>query len=100
MHDPYAKKMQSLTETMLSGPGQLAPEVRKAAASGRGVPEVLASYVGKVARHAYKVTDGDVQALREAGYTEDQIFELTACTALGSALLRLEQGLKPLQGGD
>jgi alkylhydroperoxidase family enzyme len=100
MHDPYAQMMQRVKQSVLDGPGTLDPAVRKAAAANEGVPAPLASYVDKVARHAYKVTDADVEALRRAGYTDDQLFELTASAALGAALLRLDRGLAALQGGE
>jgi alkylhydroperoxidase family enzyme len=44
------------------------------------------------------VTDEDIGALREAGYTEDQIFEATVSVALGTALMRLEAGMTALRG--
>lgn len=52
----------------------------------------------KVARHAYTVTDGDIAALREAGYSEDAIFEITLSAAVGAGLARLERGLAVLRG--
>lgn len=57
------------------------------------IPAALQTYVDKVARHAYKVTDEDVEVLKRAGYSEDAIFELTGAAALGAAILRLERGL-------
>lgn len=71
-----------------------------AAAAGRepgiedgSIPAELRSYLGKVNRYAYKVTDGDVEVLKEQGYSEDAIFELTVCAAVGAGLGRMEQGL-------
>jgi alkylhydroperoxidase family enzyme len=52
-------------------------ELRAAAAGQRGAPEVMAPYLAKVRERAYAVTDADVRALREAGYSEDDIFERT-----------------------
>ena len=43
-------------------------------------------YVKKVAKHAYEVTDKDMTALRQAGYSDDQIFEATVSAALGVVL--------------
>jgi len=51
-----------------------------------------------VARHAYKLTDDDLTALRRAGSSEDAIFEITVSSALGAALDRLERGLAALRG--
>jgi alkylhydroperoxidase family enzyme len=61
------------------------------------VPEELTRYVDKVAKHAYKVTDADVEALHLAGYSEDAIFEITLSAALGAGLARLERGLEALR---
>ena len=43
----------------------------------------------KVRRHAYRVVDADVEALRAAGWSEEQLFELTVATALSVGLERL-----------
>ena len=98
--DPHATNMQHVVEAVLASPGTLDPGIRRAAAQGADVPEALRSYLDKVARHAYKVTDEDVQALRTAGYSEDQIFEATVSCALGACLRRLEAGLSAIDGGE
>lgn len=83
---------------MLEEPGALEPAIRRAAAAGEGVPRDAAGYVNKVRRHAYRVTDADVDALRAAGYSEDQIFEMTVAAAHGAAAERLRSGLDALGG--
>jgi hypothetical protein len=50
----------------------------------------------KVARHAYRITDEDVGALRSNGYSEDAIFEVTLAAAIGAGLARMERGLAAL----
>jgi alkylhydroperoxidase family enzyme len=97
--DPHATGMYRLVDAVLAGPGTLDPSIRRAAADGADVPEALRGYLDKVARHAYKVTDEDVEALRAAGYSEDQIFEATVSCALGACLRRLEAGLSAIEGG-
>lgn len=62
------------------------------------LPEALRAFVDTVARHAYRITDEDVAALRRAGYGEDAIFELTASAAVGAGCGRLERGLAALRG--
>ena len=85
-------------------PGDTDPELRAAVGRYAAVlggrpgdapelPDDLRAYVEKLARHAYKVTDADVDGLREAGYSEDAIFELTLAAALGAAQARLSAGL-------
>jgi alkylhydroperoxidase family enzyme len=82
------------------GPSEsTAPALRRAAADQRlaEVPVNLRDYVAKVAQHAYKVTDEDVEALKQAGYSEDQIYEITAAAAVGAALKRLERATQVLE---
>jgi alkylhydroperoxidase family enzyme len=94
--DPYGSKVRQLKEAVLSGPGTLDPTVRKAASLAAELPDVLGPYVKKVATHAYTVTDQDIAALHQAGYSDDQIFEVTVSAALGAGLVRLESGLRAL----
>ena len=81
----------------MEGPGQLDREIRQAAFSGAEVPPDATAYVEKIRRHAYKVTDGDVEALLAAGWSEDQVFELTVATALGEGYRRIEAGLREVE---
>ncbi len=53
-------------------------------------------YVDKVIDQADAVTDDDVARLRQAGLSEDHIFELTLCAGVGAALGRFEAGLRAL----
>ncbi len=67
---------------------------------GEDIAPDLAAYVDKVARHAYKVTDEDLAALKRAGNSDDVLFETTVAAALGAALGRLERGLSALRGDE
>ncbi len=96
----YAERVRRVQERALSGPGTLDAGVRRAAAGEGALPQDLRSYVTKVRLHAYRVTDEDVAALRDARYTEDQIFELTICAALGAGRTRVEAALAALRGAD
>lgn len=61
------------------------------------VPEDLVAFVDKVTQHAYKIVDEDFERLRGAGYSEDELFEITVAAALGASLGRFERGLQALQ---
>ena len=53
----------------------------------------------KINRHAYKVTEGDIQALKQAGCSEDEIFEAVAVTALFNFMDRMADALgAPVEG--
>ena len=96
--DPrFAEKLRDLEHRVLDRSGALDPTIRHAAARGDGLPPELATYVDKVRRHAYLTTDGDIDALRSAGYAEDQIFELTVAAAYGAAAMRLRAGMDALE---
>ena len=74
----------------------LVERLREAARPEREPPSELASYLDKVRRNAYAVTDDDIQALKHAGYSEDVIFEQTVSVAAAAGLERLEAGLRVL----
>lgn len=107
MERRYADRVTSLREAVESGPGRSDPQLRQAVvtraresahgATSTALPDHLTGYVDKVALHAYKVTDGDVDSLKASGHSEDEIFELTIAAAVGSALERLELGLNALE---
>jgi len=105
----YQENLTTLVDTVLSGPAETtselrhAVEARAAALSGRRntdviVPDELSGWVEKVARDAYRTTDEDVESLKAAGYSEDQLFELTVAAALGASRARLERALATLGG--
>jgi alkylhydroperoxidase family enzyme len=60
------------------------------------VPPEFETYLEKVRAGAYTVTDADVDALKAAGYSDDEIFEQTVSAAVSAGLLRLEAGLEAL----
>jgi alkylhydroperoxidase family enzyme len=53
-------------------------------------PAALAPYLAKVHERASTVTDADVDALKDAGVTEDEIFEATVSAAIMEGLRRLD----------
>jgi alkylhydroperoxidase family enzyme len=71
----------------------LVERLREAARPDREAPADLAPYLDKVRRNAYSVTDEDVRALKEVGYSEDVIFEQTVSVAVAAGLERLKAGL-------
>jgi alkylhydroperoxidase family enzyme len=74
----------------------LIAELREAAQPGRAAPDAMAEYLDKVRRNAPTVTDADVEALKAAGFSEDEIFEQTVATAVAAGLERLDAGMATL----
>jgi len=75
---------------------RLIAALRVAAQPDRPVPPDFAAYVEKVRTRAYTVTDSDVDALKAAGHSEDEIFEQTISAAVYAGLLRLDAGLEAM----
>lgn len=51
-----------------------------------------------MAYQSYKVTDSDIAAVKATGVTEDQLFELLICGAVGQASRQYQSGLTALAG--
>ncbi|HEY6635173.1 MAG TPA: hypothetical protein VI141_06125 [Acidimicrobiia bacterium] len=85
--------LEQLRSRILDGPGQLENSIRQAAflEDVASLSEPTGSYVDKVHRHAYEMTNEDTQELLDAGMSEDQIFELTVAAALGAGMSRFER---------
>jgi alkylhydroperoxidase family enzyme len=50
---------------------------------------LLLEFVGTLTRHAYRITDAQVQALRDAGWSDAQIAETVYDAALFNLFVRL-----------
>jgi len=67
-------------------------------AAGLDMPHrLLLEFVETVTRHAYRVTDEQVQGLRDAGWTDEQIAEAAYDAALFNLFVRLADafGIEP-----
>ena len=67
-------------------------------AAGLDMPHrLLLDFVETVTRHAYRVTDEQVQRLRDAGWTDEQIAEAAYDAALFNLFVRLADafGIEP-----
>jgi alkylhydroperoxidase family enzyme len=76
---------------------ELIARLRQSAQPGRPAPPEFQAYLEKVRGGAYRVTDGDVEGLKAAGYSEDEIFEHTVSAAVAAGLERLEAGLEAMR---
>ncbi len=93
-----AKLRAAIIARVLDGAGKASKERRKAAFDNAGVtPDAARSLVDKIAHEAWKIGDADVAALKSAGLSEDEIFELVACAALGQASRQYEAALAALE---
>ena len=61
------------------------------------LPAAAEPYLRKVALHAYKVLDREVDAMRVAGFTPEEIFEVTVAAAVSAGVTRMEIALSALE---
>jgi len=88
---------KALVKRILEGDGKASPSERRAAFNNTGLAEPLGTLVDKVAKHAYRVTDEDVTAAKVSGLSEDQVFEILVCAAVGQATRQYETAFAALK---
>lgn len=87
---------QLLVNRIRQGPGQAPADQRDRAFDNAELPEPLRVLVEKVATRSAQVTDADFAAALEAGLTDDQLFELVICAAVGESSRQYDAGLAAL----
>jgi hypothetical protein len=88
---------RATVERVLEGDGRASHAQRRAAFDNAGLAEPLSTLIDKVVKHAYKVTDDDIAAARASGLSEDQIFEVVVCAAIGQATRQNNTALAALE---
>jgi hypothetical protein len=71
-------------------------ELRAVVQRTPAAPSALEPYLATVRDRAYTITDGDVEALKAVGCSEDEIFEQTVAAAIGQGLRRLDAAMEVL----
>ncbi len=80
--------------------GEVAQALREGDLDAAGLDQahrLLLDFVETITRHAYRVTDEQVQRLRDAGWTDEQIAEAAYDAALFNLFVRLADtfGIEP-----
>jgi alkylhydroperoxidase family enzyme len=88
--------VKAIEQRILTGPGMASAELRAKSFADRDVPEPLADLLDNVAKRSFRVTDADFAAAVAAGFTEDQLFELVICAAVGESNRMYQTGLTAL----
>lgn len=107
VHRP--RELADARAQLFDAPGALARGERVAsesicAAAWSGIrgdeeaPRTSGPYLEKLARHAYKIVDDDVESLRVAGLDDLGIFELTVAGAFGASVAPIERLHGVLEG--
>lgn len=87
---------RALVDRVLHGEGRAAAEQRARAFSNDGLSPPLDALIGKVATRPTQVTEADFAAAKASGFSEDQLFELVICAAVGQSARLYEAGLAAL----
>jgi hypothetical protein len=87
---------QAVVTRVLDGDGRASRAERRAAFDNATLTEPLHRLISKVAKHPTQITDGDVAAVKASGLSEDQIFELVVCAAVGQATRQYQNALAAL----
>ena len=91
------RAQKALVRRILEGDGNASQSDRRAAFNNTGLAEPLGTLVDKVAKHAYRVTDEDITAAKVSGLSEDQVFEILVCAAIGQATRQYETAFAALK---
>ena len=88
---------KALVARILDGDGRASQAQRRAAFNNAGLSEPVSTLIDKVTKKAYRVTDEDVAAAKASGLSEDQIFEIVVCAAIGQAARQHDTALAALE---
>jgi alkylhydroperoxidase family enzyme len=96
MSESVHELRRALVARLLTGPGTASTEARRAAFDLQPRDRRTDALLDRVRREPWTVCDADVAAPLEAGLSEDQVFELVVCAAVGQATRQLESALDTL----
>ncbi|MEU8894920.1 hypothetical protein [Nocardia sp. NPDC048505] len=91
--DPKQAAHRALVERILHGPGRAAPDQRAGAFHHTEVPAAVRTLIDKVVTNSAAITDADFAA---TGYSDDELFELVVCAAVGQSTRLYDAGLAAL----
>jgi len=103
------RELNLTREHFLSVDGSTEPSLRRAveahAARVRGgkrpeeaIPEAITEYVNRLSLYAYRITDELFDGLRDAGYSDEAIYEITVAGAFGASFASIEPLFEALYG--
>jgi len=92
-HDPL---IDAIHRDVVAASGVTTREDRARVLAGDS-PMDLRAFLTKVRHESFKVTDDDIAALRAAGHTDDEIYELTVAAVVGIAYERREAATRAMR---
>ena len=88
---------KALVKRIREGAGEASAADRQAAFDDSGLSGARGVLADKVARQPYRVTDEDIRNAIASGMSEDQVFELVVCAAVGQANRQYEAAMAALE---
>ncbi|TCM50520.1 hypothetical protein EV648_102564 [Kribbella sp. VKM Ac-2568] len=95
-NDKLRAAHRALVDRVLNGEGRASAQQRARAFSNEGLSPPVDALIGKVATRPTQVTEADFAAAKASGFSEDQLFELVICAAVGQSTRMYEAGLAAL----
>jgi len=95
-YDTKRAAQRAVVARVLEGEGHASPAERRAAFNKAGLAEPLRSLIEKIALHPSRVTDEDIATVLASGLSEDEVFEMVICAAVGQATRQYETALAVL----
>jgi hypothetical protein len=90
--DRFIEGFNRLEEAVTKGRGSLESSIRVAALYGGDLVQPLREYVRRVRESGNLIADDDIGSILSAGFSQDQLFELTVAAAVGAGLVRVQVG--------
>lgn len=94
MNSNFNLLRNTLLGSVLEGKATTTHAQRQAAFSNSGLSEPLKTLIEKVVNDSHAIENADIQAAKRSGLSEDQIFELVVCAAVGEATRQYEATLR------
>jgi hypothetical protein len=88
---------KALVTRILEGDGTTSRAQRRAAFDHTGFAEPPDTLIDKVAQQACRIVDEDIAAAKASGLSEDQIFEIVVCAAIGQAARQHDTALAAIE---
>ena len=88
---------KAVVARILEEDGRASHAQRRAAFDNAGLAVPLNTLIDKVATRAYTVTDEDIATAMAWGVSEDQIFEIVVCAAVGQATRQYDTAFAALE---
>jgi alkylhydroperoxidase family enzyme len=92
-----AQARTALVARILEGEGKASRIQRRAAFDNVELAAPLNKLIDKVTKQACRVTDEDIAAVKASGLSDDQIFEMVVCAAIGQASRQYDRALRALK---